>query len=665
VTVISRELIEEQTTLSKDLGEILGKLVPGLAPPLQSMSTFGQSLRGRNIAVLIDGVPQSTTRNVQRDLQTIDPSAIERIEVLRGPTAIYGDGATGGIINIITREPGEGPVSFTTDLGFNSSLTRPGGSFGGNILQAASGQLGFLDYSLTGSFNHTGGFFDARGDRIPPDPHGQGGLADSNAFNLFGKFGSNFGAQRAQLTINYFNTDQDTDFTTDPSVNALPRGKSVKARALGGLKLEDHQGAKNLLSSFDYRHKDLLGGSLHGQVYYRDYFTRFFPFDGRAFAAFGNNIIQSRVESKKAGSRLEYDVGIPLIRVTPPRALLGIDYAYESTSQPVAIIDPAAFDASGGRVFRVVGNRRWVPILKQHNLGLFTQLQWQAIPDWLLLRAGVRHERIWAGVDDFTTLAGNRIRGGNLDYESTLFNAGAVFYATRALHIFTNFSQGFSIPDIGRTLRGAPAGLSVKAINPKAQKVNNYELGIRGQWRRIGASLAAFYNTSDLGTTFDADLEVVRAPERVYGVEGTIDVRVLDRLRIGTTVTWTEGKNDVDRNGTFKALDGFRIPPLKLTGYVEHETSPSWRWRNRLQVLYSGSRDPDLPVGAFGARPVKNYTLLDFISSFNVGPGTLRFGIENLLNNQYLPVVSQLQSTNSANAAGRGITFSVGYSVNY
>ncbi|MFX7540979.1 TonB-dependent receptor plug domain-containing protein, partial [Acinetobacter baumannii] len=76
-------------------------------------SINGQTLRGRNLAVLIDGIPQSTTINVRRDLFNIDASAIERIEVLRGPTAIYGDGATGGVINI-TRAPGEGPVRFTT-----------------------------------------------------------------------------------------------------------------------------------------------------------------------------------------------------------------------------------------------------------------------------------------------------------------------------------------------------------------------------------------------------------------------------------------------------------------------------------------------------------------------------------------------------------------------
>ena len=48
--------------------------------------------------VLIGGVQQSTPlRNGGRDLRIIDPSAIERIEVIKGATSIYSNGADGGI----------------------------------------------------------------------------------------------------------------------------------------------------------------------------------------------------------------------------------------------------------------------------------------------------------------------------------------------------------------------------------------------------------------------------------------------------------------------------------------------------------------------------------------------------------------------------------------
>ncbi len=61
------------------------------------------------------------------------------------------------------------------------------------------------------------------------------------------------------------------------------------------------------------------------------------------------------------------------------------------------------------------------------------------------------------------------------------------------------------------------------------------------------------------------------------------------------------------------------------------------------------------------------YVVLDLISELGVGPGTLRFGVENLLNSQYYPVVSQLlwNGANSSYAAAPGMTLSVGYTVTY
>ncbi len=85
VSVVEREEIERQSDLDRNLGSILGKTVPGFGPSTQSLSNFGQTLRGRDFLTLIDGVPQTTQlRTTARDLNTIDPEAIERIEVVRG-----------------------------------------------------------------------------------------------------------------------------------------------------------------------------------------------------------------------------------------------------------------------------------------------------------------------------------------------------------------------------------------------------------------------------------------------------------------------------------------------------------------------------------------------------------------------------------------------------
>ncbi len=654
VTVINREQIQEQTNISRNLSEILGKLVPGFGPPTQSLSIFGQSLRGRDTSVLIDGVPQSTTRNVFRDLQTIDPGAIERIEVLRGPTAIYGSEATGGVINIITRKP-EKEFTATTEAGLDLSLSDPGDSLGGNIQQFLSGRQDNFDYTISAGYDRTGAFFDAQGDRIPPDPNGQGGISESNAYDILGKFGVDLDEdQRLQLTFNRFEIEQDTDFTTDPSIEDI-EGRQ-KARAIEGLVLETPQGSKNTLLNLEYSHKNFFGSQLKGQIYYRDYFSQFFPSDRRTDPR-RPFIFQSRLESEKFGGRFQAETPLFDQAVT---LLTGIDYTNETTSQPVNIFDSEALDASGGLVFQKIEERTWVPPLDQNSLGLFAQANWD-VTEQLILSGGIRHERIGFSADDFTTLGGNFVEGGNLNYNATLFNAGAVYKATEAISLFANFSQGFSTADIGLVLRDAPAGFSVESLRPEAQRVNSYEAGVRGNWNQVQASVVGFYNTSNLGTSFNlSTFDVIRAPERVYGIEAAVDAQPAEGWQVGTSLTWLEGENDPDDNGEFVPLNGFRIFPLKLTAYVENETLPGWK--NRLQALYVGGRDRafEAEVDSVG---VNSYVTLDYVSSLQVGPGTLSFGVGNLLDTQYFPVISQVRSEfdETTYSAGRGRTLNVNY----
>ncbi len=655
LTIINREQIEEQAQSTRDLGNILGKLVPGLSPPTQSSSSFGQTLRGRNVLVLIDGVPQSTSRNVFRDFSTIDPSAVERIEVLRGPTAIYGDGATGGVVNIITRTASEEKLTSTTEVGLNASLSHLNDSFGYNLRHSISGTDNNFDYTISAALAGSGGFFDADGDRIPPDPNGQGGLSDTDTFNILGKVGVNIGeGQRLQLTLNHFNDRQNTDFTTDPSVNRLPDRQ--KARALEGLDLEDNQGTRNTLINLEYNNEDLLGSQVRTQAYYRNYFTRFFPFDAQNTASLGNIIFQSELQSEKIGSRLE--INTPLFSPETLSLLWGVDLSRENSSQPVAVFDPAIFNNSNGLVFREIDERSWTPAFSQNNLGLFAQLRWD-VSDRIILNGGLRHERVGVSADDFTTIRGDSIGGGDLDYNATLFNIGAIYNVTEQVNLFANFAQGFSVADVGLALRNAPSGFSVESLRPEAQKVDHYEIGVRGNWDIVEASLVGFYNQSDLGTTFTAPGTISRSPQQVYGLEATFDVQPSETWQLGTTLSLVGGDLDSDDDGDYDApLNTFSISPLKVTAYVENQTLPSWR--NRLQLLYSGSRDP---VGSgFGLNEVESYFTLDYISRINLGPGTLQVSVENLLNKQYFPVVSQLQTTDSSYAAARGTTLSVSYS---
>ena len=107
VTVITREQIEQQLAITDDPGQVLSNLIPSFSPSRQKLSNAGETLRGRDALFLIDGVPQSNPlRDSSRDSYTIDLSMVERIEVIHGASAEHGLGATGGLINFVTRRRG-------------------------------------------------------------------------------------------------------------------------------------------------------------------------------------------------------------------------------------------------------------------------------------------------------------------------------------------------------------------------------------------------------------------------------------------------------------------------------------------------------------------------------------------------------------------------------
>ncbi|MEQ9399559.1 MAG: TonB-dependent receptor [Longimicrobiales bacterium] len=81
----------------------------------------------RGVRVLVDGIP-ATLADGQTALDHLDPSAIGRVEMLRGPGgALYGN-AAGGVLHFQTRPPSEG-----LEVGVESA----GGSFGLTTLRAS------------------------------------------------------------------------------------------------------------------------------------------------------------------------------------------------------------------------------------------------------------------------------------------------------------------------------------------------------------------------------------------------------------------------------------------------------------------------------------------------------------------------------------------------
>ncbi len=622
VTRIGTQAIEDFNDFANDAGGLLTLLVPGMgeAAPA-SASNFEQTIRGRKATVLIDGVPISTPlRDGRHDIRVLSLTTLDSVEVIRGASALYGNGGVGGVINYVTRRPAADGVRFVTEAGTDVSLTHPGDSLAPFFQQAVSGRRGNVDFIADVYVQETNSFFDADGDRIRPSPQGQGGIADSSIVNLFGKLGYTRGDQRFEASVLYYDKEQDTDFNEiilgDPA-NGIKTRVARAPRPEGATDPSD----ENLVVQGAWSHADVLGSSVRVQGYYQelenvfDFFPAFFPGGG-----------QSTVESEKAGGRLDINTPVRLSENIGGEVLWGADVLTDETAQPL------------------VDGRIWAPGVEQDSYAGYAQGRLELGPR-LELAGGVRHEQIDIEFPGFTALfSGDEVEAGETDYDTTVFNGGISYRITDPLVAFASYSEGFSVAEVGAILRQAGEQTDFSVAELEAAEVQNYEAGLRWQRPGYSASLAGFRTESDLGTTITTDLRIARQKEETFGIEATFDGRITDRLRVSGSISWIDGNRDFDDDGRReRPLPSNVVPPVKVIGIVDYSFSP--RFSARVQTRHSADRDPFDEELAFGEAPIDSYTVVD--ASFNAELG--RFGrfslaVNNLLNKDYFPLASQLFS---------------------
>jgi iron complex outermembrane receptor protein len=126
-----------------------------------------------------------------------------------------------------------------------------------------------------------------------------------------------------------------------------------------------------------------------------------------------------------------------------------------------------------------------------------------------------------------------------------------------------------------------------------------------------------------------------------------------------------EGEQDTDRNDHFDGyLPSYRVPPVKLTFFMENDTLPGWT--NRIQLTYSAKRDRFGGESMnFGEGEVKSFVIVSVSSSIRLGPGTVRVAVENVLNERYFPILSQSANVGRLYTAGEGTVLRVSYVVQW
>lgn len=664
VQVIEGDDLARAVAQGGSLASVLGNLVPGLAPANGTLGDAGQTLRGRSAQILINGISRtSELRGFSRELAVIDPNSIERIEVVKGSTARFGNGATGGLINIVLKQPvADSATTIDTQLSFQDGSD----SLSNQLSIAHERRVNDLALRFNLSRSETGTRYDGAGDEISSDALvGQGSLDNTESYNLgvSGVWAS--GAQSVEFGVGAYALEQDIDYFPDFDVN--PVGVSDR----------------------EYTGEPVSDEGVNAYVTYAN--------DDTQFGAFELSAKVSDIERRAAATEvngvnfLYYTDGAGTLDQDPDSQSELFTTTYELSATFRTAMDgitPGSQLTWGVDVGRdeveqtMLDGTELIAPMEQNSIAAFAQLD-APLGENFEVSAGLRAERFALSVSDFTRpdaalfgynllLPAVDVIGGDFDYDAVVGNIGAVYHASESSDVYAGFSQGFSVPDVGSFTRRAGSDIyitdqtiSFADIQPEAQIVNTYEVGYRYTAGPTKIDAAAYFSTSEEGAVLDDTTgTITQQAEEIWGAEIQAKSSLKLNWDFGTLLAYVEGRYDTDDDGEVDSwLPNSRIPSSFTTTLFT-----DYAFQNGLnlngEVVYASGREK----GDY--ETLEEMVTVNVGARYPVGAGALTVGVTNLFDRYQENATASSIRTNfltgeTVLVADTGRTFAMGYSLTF
>ncbi|MGC0151412.1 TonB-dependent receptor [Chromobacterium vaccinii] len=688
--VVGAEEIQQQAKAGVPLKEALGKLVPGLDIGSEGRSNNDQNLRGRSMLVMIDGVSLNASRSLSRQFDSIDPFNIERIEVLSGASALYGGGASGGIINIITKHGESGPARFTTEIGARSGFMGKD-DLDWRIAQSVSGGNDIVAGRLGLAYQQNGAAYGGDSKPIFTDIT-QTDLQYNRSLDLMGNLDIKLpGRQKLSLMAQYYDSGYDGDrglYMGKNLIGALPSLNKNKSdpsqlQMRDGFDSDRTPQTKRWMAQFSYFSPDVLGGQdfyLQGSV--RQEKVDFFPFPGNTSTKptvvyFGASQQNTSQQSLKAVLTKDWNKTFSLS--------YGLEASRENFDANQMLFDLNTALQSGGMQLRQIAQIGRYPNVETTGLSAFAQGKWN-LTDKLSLNAGLRQQQMKTSVDDFVAFnqqvylatgvlkSAAAVPGGNKSYDVTLPNIGVVYKLMPGSQLWANYSEGFDLPDgakyygQGNYTAGGQLiqGVSVANSALDGIKTRQIELGWRFNRNNWEIQAAPFYAWSDKALSYDKTtllIQELSQKVRTYGLEGQVAYNFSEHWRLGGNLLAIKSEQQ-NANGGWGKQAVTSASPSKTGLFVD------WNQGNATLRL-QGQKIFDLDDAS--GNKLNGYATADLLGSYKLPVGTLSFGVQNLFNKTYQTLWSQraaiyygsIVTPQTVYYQGRGRTYGLSYSVSY
>ena len=586
MTVITAEQISRDTarTLPELLGHLGGLYVRNNSgDPNQQVDLRGFGITSdQNTLVLLDGVRMNENELSTTKLSAIPLQSIERIEILRGSgSVLYGGGATGGTINIITKGPRPGARE-----GYLYGGAGDYGSLEGRATANIAGANAGL--AISGSHAESDNYRvnnRSRQDNVSGDLRGFSGGS-----SLALKFGSDL--QRLQLP----GVRDQSQLASDPRGASTPNDWSTRDGNYATLLARHSAGALDLAADLGYR--DQLATSM--------------------FNSFGS-FSETRTHSLVFSPRLSWH-GEPL--GLPANLVAGVDlgdwdYGRRIGTDPSTIATP--FATTNG---------------SQHSSALYILYNTQVAAP-LKLSLGGRTQRVTdrvvqAGFGSSDQRQTRNANAGELGLQYALGGAWTLFGRLGSSFRFA------TIDDNGLTSTG-------RLLEP--QTARNFDAGVEYRERglRLRASLYRLDLRNEIYFSplvvptggFFPGANTNLSPTRREGLE------LAGEAPLGADVTLSGSANIQSakfRRGVYGGVDvaGKDVP---LVPNAIASLQLAWNFAPRSQALaslsYAGSQRYDNDQANTFPRKMPSYALLDLKLTQRLADWTLSAAINNVFDKSY------------------------------
>ena len=592
VSVLTAEDIRRSS--ARSVGELL-EMIPGVRVNNDGGQGIKRvSIRGNDTfqtLVMIDGQKISEQKSMSGSPFLIDPSEIERIEVIKGPASVlYGSEAIGGAVNIITKKGGTKTFGGEASVGFNTSAN------GRSASAAVNGASNGWHWRLSAGV-------EANDELETPAGDMENTYFNSRTASAFVAYDVNpdvqIGGRLDYYDLEFGSGDVSSsyDFAVD-----VPKWTRAKGAVFAEMKnVTDSLVRLRTDAFFQRSKKDMLNTII---------------------VSMGPMSVDTRPNASNTTDQYGFSVQADWQIGDSNYLVTGYEFGYDDLSarstttttmkmpgmpMPTTSVTDKSYDG-------------W-----QQTHAVFASME-TALPADFTLNYGMRYTWVKSEMDERDLQAGSGTSHPSTSDGKAVFNAGILWNGIEDLTLRAAYSQGYRFPLLQHlyvdTAMGQSSGTTWSNSGLKAETSDNFEIGAR--WMKHGVSLDAtvFYSDADdFITTVRISPEASQyqniAKAKTVGLELAASWAIADTgFEPYASLTWL--RREYDNNGVKTTKTGspnfYGRYGLRWAGDVEgiglHTDAYAWTQSasDDGTYRYGGATTFNLTGGlAFG--PQKQYTV--------------------------------------------------------